>query len=362
MLPYNSDTPISNPESLRTLLSTGDLFSFDVAPSAARAYLHANMHTQDLALKAILNTKLNERDGSVTALHLRKFRAILNAVNQKLTPHIYLGDIPTCGTLLEQLIQEEQLIQAYVRQAVDNEKGEHIRELPKGHFHDAISGGLKEEKLRHLIDFFTWLPQYPTPDQEAHLTALRSRNQEVIDQYQIRNLPPKSLMTKLALFFIDDDNGSLTLFFMFTIIGLSGYHLLTSFGSQLLWAGIFPMVIALFISWMGTFRNTWHKHVELSRVSVEGHLFPMVSRFCYATPDWNCVTSPQNFEHKWLLRSYFALMHSDSLSDVNNFRSQRLMTFHRLNVEQFASLVYHTCGVSFHRHASSYNPYFKYAS
>ena len=357
-MPYD---PISSLQSLTDVLASGALFCFEVGPSASRAFLHSVAGTHDPALKAILNTKLNYRDGSKMSIQLRKFRATLNAVNQKLKPHLYLGDIPTCDTLLEQLIQEEQLVQAYVKQAIHNGRNEQVRELSKGHFHLALKECPQEPDMRHLIQFFTCFPQYATPEQKAHLDVLRTRNEEKIEQFEMKDAPPKP--TLLKLFPIAPGvRGNVVIFILLSIM----YSLIMEIATGV--RGATTMLIMLgAIVWPGfyavaTLSDKWHATANAARLSAERHLNPLVLLFTDSVGHWDNVLAPKTFEQKWMLRAYFALMHSDSLDDVKDFRHQRLMNFHRLDIEQFAYLVYRTSEQANHTHSMMCNPYFSHAN
>lgn len=356
------DTPISSIETLQRMLSTGELFSFDVNPSASRAYLHSIADSPTAPLKAILHTNISDSSGSAMALQLGKFRVVLNSINQQLVTPLHIGNIPKCVTLLDQLIQEEQLIQAYVLQIVENKSGTRPLRIAPSQMYSMLSRRTPNEQIRYLTRFFNWLPQYATPEQHAHMAVLKTGDQNTIDQFEIRDIPHKSYLTCVA----DGDTVPLLSFIimLFCIQGALGLGTAALIGEKFLMAQSLwqiPLTLIMVMPLSGL-RSQWYDLLESVRLSASRHLTPLINQFCSSVGSWDRITHPKSFEEKWFLRAYFALMHSASLNSLSKLKSQQLMTFHHLDVDDFAFLVYYSAELSIHDTPTDQNPYFYYAN
>ena len=322
---------VYSPQAIQDLLSRGLLFHFDSKQSAVRAYLQANAH--DPALHSLLHSK-----PPASAL-FQKYRSVLHQMNATLEKPIYTTNLPTCTTLLEQLQQEEQLIQAYVKQTV-NDKRLYQRELPHSKI-PAVLENLASQTPQDfaLSSFLLDFPQYTNAASHEYAKVLCSGDRAKIQEYEHRDAIKKhfgisllfkcvavllfaAICWKVSMHFSHKDLMLRIIIIVYIMLGVSPLLYITYH------FGMFWVVKDLLIA-----------PKELS---------PSLEVFQQRVHAWDNVFNPTTFEEKWFLRAYFSLMHSQSVFNTKELDARPRINYTHLSVKTFSQLIFHTYHSTFH--------------
>ena len=297
-------------QNLKQALNNGDLFLFNNDFSALRAWA-VQMYSSDFEIKAILDQK----PARLHSTYFSHWVDILTKVNLFLDDPVTPKHTKESATLRDYFLLEEVLISKYIRQIGLRNRFTGLHEMAA---FDCDRLKYTTASINSLL-FLQIMPHYAKPDSDLARFLNQSATTDPHEwavQTSIERTKPHSL---------------LVLFLKPTVIILGGITWLWSLSSKSLsqladqpgfWLWNVIAILFTLLFFMGGI-STQQETLENNIPDIYKELDECVlEHFEDYFSNWHGILQPTTFEGRFLLRSYFNMMHSTNLnapSAVSNF-------------------------------------------
>ena len=334
---------------------TGHFFQFYVKSSLARAHLQLAHEQQNAEFDELLDTPLSKLQGTFNRDKITTYLSVLNTANQSLASPLYENGFTLEMTLRTLLVREEAMIQAYVKASIADETRRTAWLLDDTLYtiygRDSLQKHLPRITAELLYDF----PQYLDAQQAEYVHTLHERIASCVPAgtYQSAYWSEDSTFDYSNCHKNDlDEQGriirkphlekptfttkSATLLtvpptFVAILLGanqiIDPYLALSTLSASAIALAIPPVL-----------KRRYAHALEKSH-NPAILLNDAFSQAYQNAPEWKQILNPQTLQAKWLLRSYFALMHELPPAHNDQFPRSGRIDFTNLSARSYAKLV-----------------------